>query len=116
MSGLNGRRGGVNISQYIANLNTTESTPPNEDFLASQDDLSLFATTDFFDFDMGEGLPNIPRANDFDVNPSDQKSGTASWQDPSNSASQDFLNSTSIFVQLFVYRCISLLFLITFLP
>ncbi|KAK9371917.1 uncharacterized protein V1513DRAFT_454069 [Lipomyces chichibuensis] len=42
---------GLNVSQYIANLNSIEPL----DFPSSkqQDDLSLFANTQFFDFDMG---------------------------------------------------------------
>ncbi|KAK9387173.1 hypothetical protein V1515DRAFT_586623 [Lipomyces mesembrius] len=42
---------GLNVSQYIANLNSIEPLdfPPSK----QQDDLSLFANTQFFDFDMG---------------------------------------------------------------
>ncbi|KAK9323537.1 hypothetical protein V1517DRAFT_93873 [Lipomyces orientalis] len=42
---------GLNVSQYIANLNSIE--PIDFPSGKQQDDLSLFANTQFFDFDMG---------------------------------------------------------------
>ena len=55
MSAYNGRRG-VNVSQYVANLNTIPSpddlvdntTPPN-----LEADLALFTNNDFIDWDAG---------------------------------------------------------------
>lgn len=57
MTSYSGRRA-PNVSQYIANLNTLQDDTTNE---ILQDDLSTFATTDFFDFDMGVGdIGNMP--------------------------------------------------------
>jgi hypothetical protein len=92
------------MSQYIATLNT--DTPSTEDFLAN-DDLSLFATTEFFDFDMGEQL-NLP--GDFESSISNnKKSSTAGWQAGSGTASgQDFLDGKShIAVNCFLLHHIS---------
>ncbi|KAK9478545.1 hypothetical protein V1514DRAFT_60885 [Lipomyces japonicus] len=46
---------GINVSQYIAHLNSLEPSdfPPATSSKQQQDDLSLFANTQFFDFDMG---------------------------------------------------------------
>lgn len=64
------------MSQFIANLNT--DTPPTDDLFSAHDDLSLFAQTDFFDFDMGEQLNNLP--GDFQANTtSNKKSSTANY-------------------------------------
>jgi hypothetical protein len=53
MSAYNGRRG-VNVSQYVANLNTI---PSQQDPLDSppdvEGDLALFTTNDFVDWDAG---------------------------------------------------------------
>ncbi|KAF2398987.1 hypothetical protein EJ06DRAFT_512014 [Trichodelitschia bisporula] len=61
MSGFNtSTRRAPNVSQYIANLNTIPSPlapAPNTDFL--EDELNLFATTEFFDFDMSEPLGGL---------------------------------------------------------
>ncbi|KAK7208422.1 hypothetical protein BZA70DRAFT_273686 [Myxozyma melibiosi] len=42
---------GINVSQYIANLNSVE--PADFVSTAKTDDISLFTNTQFFDFDMG---------------------------------------------------------------
>ncbi|KAK9461745.1 uncharacterized protein V1516DRAFT_672840 [Lipomyces oligophaga] len=52
MSSFPSHRSGINISQYIANLNTIEPIELS-DSSKSGDDLSLFTNTHFFDFDMG---------------------------------------------------------------
>lgn len=56
MSGYNGRRG-VNVSQYIANLNNLNTSPSHDDFLeppSSLDaDLALFTSNEFIDWDAG---------------------------------------------------------------
>jgi hypothetical protein len=77
------------MSQYIANLNT--DTPPTDDLFSAHDDLSLFANTDFFDFDMGDQLNHLP--GDFEASISNKKSSTVGWQAGSGTASgQDFLD------------------------
>lgn len=81
------------MSQFIANLNTIDSQPA-DDLFSAQDDLSLFASTDFFDFDMGDTL-NVP-GTDFDLSRGDQKSSTSNWQASSGTAGQDFLNCKSL--------------------
>lgn len=96
MASLNSRKG-PNVSRYIANLNTVGDNAPNDEFLA-QDDLSLFATTDFFDFDMGDGISGMPPASDLDNTlRAARKQSSASWQDPSN---QEFLNNDFAFPDL----------------
>lgn len=66
MSGYSGRRG-VNVSQYIANLNTVH---PPEDLLDSppniEDDLALFTSNEFMDWDGSSGFEQNPAS--FDVN------------------------------------------------
>jgi hypothetical protein len=83
------------MSQFIANLNTVDP-PPADDLFSAQDDLSLFASTDFFDFDMGDNLNHVPGDN-FDINSTDRKSNTAGWQAPSGTSRQNFLDSKSFF-------------------
>jgi hypothetical protein len=87
MTSYNGRRA-PNVSQYIANLNTLQDNSPTKDIIAP-DDLNLFATTDFFDFDMTENSSNLPPASDFEHSHNGHKGSTAGWQDPK----LDFLNS-----------------------
>jgi len=87
MASYGGRRA-PNVSQYLANLNALQDTSPTDDLLA-QDDLSLFATTDFFDFDMGDGLSR--GTSDFEPAQRERKQNADRWQDPTKSA---FLNST----------------------
>jgi len=69
MSGYNGRRG-PNVSQYVANLNTIPSAQDmaarKQDPLEIENDLALFTTTEFFDFDLGE-VPDLTRPVDYDV-------------------------------------------------
>jgi hypothetical protein len=89
MTTYNGRRA-PNVSQYIANLNTLQDNSPTEDLIAP-DDLNLFATTDFFDFDMSENSSNLPSASDYDRTHNGHKASTAAWQDPK----LDFLSSKS---------------------
>jgi len=81
MTSYSGRRA-PNVSQYLANLNTAQESSPTDDLLA-QDDLSLFATTDFFDFDMGDGMP---RGADFESSRRERKSSAEGWQHPSKTA------------------------------
>jgi hypothetical protein len=88
MSSYSGRRA-PNVSQYLANLNTINDSPPQEELLAT-DDLSLFATTEFFDFDMGDNLSNLPPTADFEPARNERKASTIGWQD---AAKVDFLNS-----------------------
>lgn len=48
---------GVNVSQYVANLNSInpgQSSPELLDDTFQDDDLALFATAQFFDFEMGQ--------------------------------------------------------------
>ncbi|TKA59768.1 hypothetical protein B0A49_10874 [Cryomyces minteri] len=69
MSGYNGRRA-PNVSQYIANLNQLPPAPDTvaqDDGLGFSDDLALFANTDFFDFDMGQNIADVPQSTiDYD--------------------------------------------------
>jgi hypothetical protein len=88
MSSYSGRRA-PNVSQYIANLNTLQEHSPTEDILAT-DELSLFATTDFFDFDMTDGSSNLPSHSEYVRPHNNRKSGALGWQD---SSKVDFLNS-----------------------
>ncbi|KAK1761276.1 putative regulatory protein cys-3 [Echria macrotheca] len=46
------RRGGVNVSQYLRNLNVQE--PALEETFVTDDDLALFTNTEFFDFETGQ--------------------------------------------------------------
>jgi hypothetical protein len=62
MSAFGGRRA-PNVSQYIANLNTTvdmASDPFDIDTYGLDDDLAAFTNTEFFDFDMGEPASMTP--------------------------------------------------------
>lgn len=62
MSNYNGRKA-PNVSQYIANLNTIPSEADlaaQENFAGIEDDLAMFTNTQFFDFDMGESVNNMP--------------------------------------------------------
>lgn len=81
MATYSGRRA-PNVSQYIANLNTIQDGTVDDTL---QEDLSLFATTDFFDFDMGDMNNLPPQSADFE-----RKS--SAWQDSSKG---DFINSKS---------------------
>ncbi|KAK5242201.1 hypothetical protein LTR16_008692 [Cryomyces antarcticus] len=69
MSGYNGRRA-PNVSQYIANLNQlppAQDTIAQDDGLGFSDDLALFANTEFFDFDMGQNITDVPQSTiDYD--------------------------------------------------
>ncbi|KAF2430652.1 hypothetical protein EJ08DRAFT_214622 [Tothia fuscella] len=102
-----GSRRGPNVSQYIANLNTVDDSSPIENLLGG-DDLSLFATTDFFDFDMGnEGLGGLPPASEFDHRAAARKSTAADWQE----SKSDFMNSmcnpfSSCIYSLYIYSLI----------
>jgi len=87
------RRKGPNVSQYLAGLNTIDNAP-NDDSLA-QDDLSLFANTEWFDFDMGDNASSMPAPAEFDANHTDRKQ---SLQDPSTNF--DFLNGDFSFPDL----------------
>lgn len=59
MAGFNSRRA-PNISQYIANLNTIPSARdvpnPQDENYTIEEDLAVFTNTEFFDFDLGEGI------------------------------------------------------------
>ena len=89
MANISGRRA-PNMSQYIADLNrpSAQASEPTGNF----DDLNLFATTDFFDFDMGD---NLQASADFEQ-PQETKAiistetSTSSWDDQS---STDFMTS-----------------------
>jgi hypothetical protein len=96
------------MSQFIANLNTGDAQPADEPFSA-QDDLSLFASTDFFDFDMGDTLNNLP-GTDFSVSDANRKSRTANWQPPSGAAGQDFLNCKSLMLHSVIDLYVSILY------
>ncbi|KIW05271.1 uncharacterized protein PV09_03803 [Verruconis gallopava] len=89
-------RKGPNMSQFIANLNQVDSQPA-DDLFNVNDDLNLFATTDFFDFDMGELNP-LP-GHDFDVDANNAKSSAANWQAPS-AEGQSFLDTNFTFDDL----------------
>lgn len=96
MANLN-RRKGPNVSQYIANLNTVGDSAL-DDGLFGQNDLSSFATTDFFDFDMGDNnLSRLPAPAEFDANRPTRKQSSASWEDP---LSSDFLAGDFPFADL----------------
>ena len=69
------------MAQYIANLNT--DVPPTDDMFNAPDDLNLFATTDFFDFDMGNDLNRLP--GDFEA--AEAKPAQTGWQASSGSGS-----------------------------
>jgi len=74
------------MSQYIANLNT--DSPPEADLFNAHDDLTLFAQTEFFDWDMGDQLGNLPA--DFEATAADTKAGTAGWQAASGTSANQF--------------------------
>lgn len=109
MTSYGGRRA-PNVSQYLANLNQVDDSSPTDNILGGQDDLSLFATTDFFDFDMNDGLSGLPTSSEFDHTAVGRKPSVPSWPDSSKS---DFLNSTSH--ALLSYRT-SLPVLVTSIP
>jgi hypothetical protein len=92
MSVHNSRRG-PNMSQFIANLNSVDPQPAEELF-SGQDTLGLFATTDFFDFDMGDDL-NMP-GNDLDIAATERKARNAGWQTSADTSGQPFLDSKSL--------------------
>ncbi|KAK9239559.1 hypothetical protein V1525DRAFT_397782 [Lipomyces kononenkoae] len=72
---------GLNVSQYIANLNSIE--PLDYPSTKQQDDLSLFANTQFFDFDMGRSTDAGVTVDDLQLdqeNPSDRRQRTAPTQ------------------------------------
>ena len=74
------------MSQYIANLNT--DTPPTEDlFAGAQDDLSLFASTEFFDWDMNF---DASESGNFETNTVDKKPSTAGWQPSTGTSGNQF--------------------------
>jgi hypothetical protein len=80
------------MSQYIADLNrpSAQVSEPTGDF----DDLNLFATTDFFDFDMGDNLQapaDFEPPQDIKANMSTEAS-TSSWDAQS---STEFITSKS---------------------
>lgn len=101
MFGNNGRRG-VNVSQYIANLNTVNppednlESPPNFD-----QDLALFTNTEFIDWDAGvDNFEQQQSTPPLDVN-FDPPTNTTATADASEPKMDFQLNSRS-----FVY-CIS---------
>ncbi|KAK9366920.1 hypothetical protein V1509DRAFT_211970 [Lipomyces kononenkoae] len=72
---------GLNVSQYIANLNSIE--PLDYSSSKQQDDLSLFANTQFFDFDMGRSTDAGVTVDDLQLeqeNPSDRRRHAAASQ------------------------------------
>jgi hypothetical protein len=81
------------MSQFIANLNSVDPQPAEELF-SGQDTLGLFATTDFFDFDMGDDL-NMP-GNDLDIAATERKARNAGWQTSADTSGQPFLDSKSL--------------------
>lgn len=86
MSTYSNNRRGPNMSQYIANLNT--DTPPTEDlFAGAQDDLSLFASTEFFDWDMNF---DASESGNFETNTVDKKPSTAGWQPSTGTSGNQF--------------------------
>jgi len=92
MAALN-RRKGPNVSQYLAGLNTINNAP-SDDSLA-QDDLSLFANTEWFDFDMGDNAGGVSAPAVFDANHTERKQNL---QDPSTNF--DFLSGEFSFPEL----------------
>jgi len=92
MAALN-RRKGPNVSQYLAGLNTINNAP-SDDSLA-QDDLSLFANTEWFDFDMGDNAGGVSAPAVFDANHTERKQNL---QDPSTNF--DFLSGMPLFRRL----------------
>jgi hypothetical protein len=91
-------RKGPNVSQYIANLNTVGDV--NDD-LFRQNDLSSFATTEFFDFDMGDNsLGSLPTSAEFDANHTERKQNSSTWEDPLTS---DFLGGTYLLTVVLFY-------------
>jgi hypothetical protein len=80
------------VSRYVADLNrvSPQEPPPLNDF---DDDLNIFTTTEFFDFDMGDPLTSLP-PSEFDApQSSNDASNTIGFQQ--NDTSHDFLSSTS---------------------
>ena len=66
MSGYSARRA-PNVSQYIADLNTIPSpqeSVTHQDGYGVEEDLSLFTSAEFFDFDLGENLEESPISYD----------------------------------------------------
>lgn len=62
MSGYRGRSN-VNVSQFLANLNTIPSADEQVIDTFNPDDLALFTNTRFFDFDMGEPVGEFAPAS-----------------------------------------------------
>lgn len=96
MSGFSGRRG-VNVSQFIANLNTIpsahEMATQNQEGFNIDEDLALFTNTEFFDFDMGE-IPDIT-SQSLDYDPAQEERARrqhASAYRQSSSKPTDFIN------------------------
>jgi hypothetical protein len=89
MSAFNGRRG-PNVSQYLRELNTLpvaqEST---REELPNDEELALFSTTQFFDFDLGQNTdfqpapvkPAAAEAEAPDTAPEDVSSGIGDFTD-----------------------------------
>jgi hypothetical protein len=111
-----GGRRGVNVSQYIANLNTV--TPP-EDPLESppnlEEDLALFTSNDFIDWDGSTGTAGFNQTQtSFNVN--FEQPTNATGASVSEAPKMDFnLDSESALLSLFFY-CYFVLFLRRFLP
>lgn len=85
------RKTGPNVSHYLANLNNLNAIGEGED-LSFQNDLSSFTTTEFFDFDMGDGgIGNLSAPTDFDANHTERKQSSAWEHEP---LATDFLGGT----------------------
>ncbi|KAI5809547.1 hypothetical protein DFH27DRAFT_508288 [Peziza echinospora] len=63
MSNFRGSRPNVNVSHFLANLNTIPSAEEQTVETFNPEDLALFTNTQFFDFDMGEPLGEFSAGN-----------------------------------------------------
>jgi hypothetical protein len=90
MSTFNGRRG-PNVSQYLRELNTLPAVHEStREELPNDEELALFSTTQFFDFDLGQNT-------DFQAPPAKPDAAETKAQDtPSEAVSPaigEFANS-----------------------
>ena len=82
------------MTQFIANLNMDAA--PTDDLFGQDNSSTLFADTDFFDFDMNNELNLDSLPGDFEASISDRKGSTNNWQAPSGTTSgSNFLDSKS---------------------
>jgi len=94
MSGYRGRSN-VNVSHFLANLNTIPASDEQVVDTFNPDDLALFTNTQFFDFDMGENLGDFAANRSFNgaTQKTGQKQDTVQKQhfDGQNAIDADFL-------------------------